>query len=196
MLNKIYTLLPAAVLLAVFARAGSASLLGTSVDGSLIFGGDPSNYFDPGNGFVPGTGYLNVSGTTVTVSDSSVEFGFDDGSSLISANFSDNQLTVQDLIEQSGASNSFQMVFRDAAFAGQYLIPVSDSFPFGDYSVVGDVMTLDYGGGNPAMGQTLSAEFIVTSVPEPSTFGCLGISALAAVVVFFACGNVRKRELK
>jgi|GEM_PF-1899612 len=181
--NKISTLLPLAILLSVSVLPG-ATLVGTSVNGSLTFAGDPSNYFDPGYGFVPATGYLNISGTTVEVSDSAVEFGFDDGSSLISANFSDNRLIVNDLIEMSGPTNSFQMIFTDAAFAGQYLTLASDSFPIHDHSVVGDVITLDYAGGNPTMGQTLSASFIVAPVPEPSTFGLLSISVLAALMFF------------
>ncbi len=174
--------LPLAILFSALAVPASAGLVGTSVTGSLTFGGNSSNYFDPGYGFVP-AGYLNASGTTVTISNSAIEFGFDDGSSRISANFSDSQLTVSDLIETSGPSNSFQMVFTDSAFTGQYLIPVSDSFPLAGYSVVGDVMTLDYPGGNPAMGQTLDATFAVTPVPEPSTLGLISFSTLAAFLL-------------
>ncbi len=181
----IFRLLPVAILLSIFALPGNATLAGTSVTGSLTFGGDPSNYFDPGYGFVP-AGYLNASGTTVTISNSAVEFGFDDGSSRISANFSDHQLTVSDLIEISGAANSFQMIFTDAAFVGQYLIPISDSFPLSDYSVAGDVMTLNYPGGRPSVGQTLTASFTVAPVPEPSSFESVLISVFAALGFFLA----------
>ena len=180
------TLLSIALLLSAFALPVNATLIGSSVDGSLTFGGDPSNYFDPGYGFVPATGYLNISGTTVTVSDSAVEFGFDDGSNRISTNFSGNSVVISDLIETPGTNNGFQSMFADAAFTGQYLIPVSDSFPLSLHSVIGDVMTLDYAGGNPAVGQTLTATFIVTPVPEPSTSGLVAISGLAALGVFFA----------
>ncbi len=182
MRNMTYRFLPLAILFSALALPANASLVGTSVTGSLTFGRDRSNYFDPGYGFVP-SGYLNVSGTTVTISNSAVEFGFNDGSSRISANFFDSQLTVSDLIETSGPSNSFQMIFTDSAFTGQYLIPVSDSFPLAGYSVVGDVMTLDYPGGNPAVGQTLNATFAVTPVPEPSTLGLISISILAAFLL-------------
>ena len=157
MLKKIFTLTPLVIVLSVFAVPGYAGLVGTSVTGSLTFAGDPSNYFDPGYGFVPATGYLNISGTTVTVSDSAVEFGFNDGASLISADLSDNHLTINDLIEISGPANSFQMSFTDTALAGQYLIPVSDSFPLYGRSAVGDVITLNYPGSNPAAGQTFTA---------------------------------------
>lgn len=179
------TLLPVGILLFLFAVPGNATLVGTSVTGSLTFGGNPSNYFDPGNGFVPTTGYLNASGTTVTISDTAVEFGFDDGSSRISADFSGNNVMISDLIEVAGPTNSFQMIFTDAAFTGQYLIPVFDSFPLSGYSVVGDVMRLNHPGGNPAMGQTLTATFAVTPVPEPATLGSIAIAVLAVLAIFF-----------
>ncbi len=150
MQNKRFTFLPLALLLAIVVLPAKATLVGTSVTGSLTFPSDPSNYFDPGYGFVPATGYLNVSGTTVTVSDSAVEFGCDDYASLISADFSHNQLTIRDLNEIAETNNSFQLMFTDSALNGQYLIPKSDSFPLNGFSLVGDAITLDYPGGNPA----------------------------------------------
>ncbi|MDQ2776697.1 MAG: hypothetical protein M3Y57_17525 [Acidobacteriota bacterium] len=185
MLIKTFTLLLVPILLCVFALPGNATLIGTSVDGSLTFTGDPSNYFDPGYGFVPATGYLNISGTTVTVSDSGVEFGFDDGASLISADFSGNHLIISDLIAMSGPANSFQMVFTDTAFAGQNLTLISDSYPLSGYAVSGDGMTLDYAGGNPTVGQTVTANFTVAPVPEPPTFGSLVISMLGVLAILF-----------
>ncbi len=186
MRNLLFLLLPAAILLSVFALPGSAALVGTSVTGSLTFAADPSNYFDPAYGFVPATGYLNASGTTVTISNSAVEFGFDDASSLISADFSDTQLTINDLIETAGPTNSFQTLFTDTAFAGQSLALVSDSFPLADYSVAGDVITLDYSGGNPTVGQTLTATFNLVSTPEPATAGTVFVCFLATLGVFLA----------
>ena len=181
-----FTLLSTAALLSVFSLPGNAALVGTSVTGSLTFGGDPSNYFDPGYGFVPATGYLNIGGTTATVSNSAVEFGFDDGASRISADFFDTQFTISDLIESSGTNNSFQMIFADPAFAGQSLFPVSDSFPFSHDSIVGDLLTLNYAGGAPLTGQTLTATFNVVPSPEPSTASAVFVSALAALAFFLA----------
>lgn len=178
-------LLPLPLLFVVIALPAKASLVGSSVTGSLTFAGDPSNYFDPGYGFVP-PGYLNTSGTTVTISGNSVEFGYNDGGSLISANFSDNQLTVADLIEMAGPNNGFQMTFTDTAFAGEYLIRGSDTFPVSDYSLAGDEITLHYAGGNPALGQTVGASFTLAAIPEPSTLGLgflSGLGSLAAVLM-------------
>ncbi len=182
MYKTICRLFPAAaILLSGLAVPCNATLAGSSVTGSLTFAGDPSNYFDPGYGFVPATGYLNAAGTSVTISDNAVEFGFNDGSSLISADFSNNHLTVNDKIELAGPTNSFQMIFTDTAFRGQYLRPISDSFPFADYSVVGGAMTLDYAGGNAAAGQTFTGSFLVTPVPEPSSLGYFGVLVLVGL---------------
>ncbi len=186
MRNIIFLLFPVATLLSVFALPGNASLVGTSVTGSLTFAGGPSNYFDPGYGFVPASGYLNSSGTTVTISNSAVEFGYDDGSNLISADFSDNQFTISDRVETGGANNGFEMIFTDSAFSQQSLLRVSDSFPISSYSVAGNVITLDYAGGTPAVGQTLSATFGVSPSPEPSTLGYGSLTVLAGLAVFFA----------
>ncbi len=185
MRNFISKLLPLAMLVSGFALPGNAALTGSSVSGSLTFTGDPSNYFDPGYGFVPAAGYLNGSGTTVTISNSAVEFGFDDGSSRISADFSGNRLTISDLIETGGPNNGFELIFTDPAFSLQSLSPVSDNFPISFRSLMGNIITLDYAGGTPAVGQTLTATFDVTPVPEPSTLGSVFISVLAASGLFF-----------
>jgi hypothetical protein len=103
----------------------------------------------------------------VTVSGSGVEFGFDDDANLISADFSSNHVIISDLTEIQGPVNSFQMTFTDAAFAGPNLILVSDSFPLSDYAVSGDVMTLDYVGGNPTAGRTVTVDFTVAPPPAP-----------------------------
>ena len=191
MRHTTFTLLSVLILLSVFTLPGNAALVGTPVNGSLTFDGDPFNYFDPGYGFVPATGYLNTDGTTVTVLNSAVEFGFDDGASRIAADFFDTQFIISDLVESPGTNNSFQMIFADPVFAGQSLFPVSDSFPFSRYSVTGNVLTLDYPGGMPIIGQTLKATFNVVPSPEPSTAGIVFVSALA----FFLAWNRRPKIL-
>ncbi len=189
MRKTICTLWAAAMLMGILAVPGNAALVGSSVNGSLTFDGDPSNYFDPGYGFVPATGYLNTSGTTVTVSSSAVEFGFDDGSSLISANFSDSQLIITDLIETSGPTNSFRMIFTDSAFSLQSLLRVSDSFPLSDYSITGNVISLGYAGSTPNAGQTLTATFDFINSPEPASLGLISVSAIAILALYLIRGG-------
>ncbi len=177
---------PAAILFSVCALPCKASLVGSQVTGSLTFSGDPSNYFDPNYGFVPATGYLNASGTTVLTSDAAVEFGYDDGESLISADFSDGQLAVGDFIELSGSTNDFQMIFTDSAFAGQSLTLLSSNLSLADYSLLGDSITLDYVGGNTLAGQTLHTSFAIAPTPEPSTFSLISIALFVSLSAFLA----------
>lgn len=174
-----------AVLLSVFALPGrSASLGGTSVTGSLTFSGDPSNYFDPGYGFVP-PGDLNNSGTTVTISDSAVEFGYDDGvSNAYSADFTGNGLTITDVAEGTELNLAFTMTFVDPAFANLSLVPVMTSSLIGTYSLSGDVITLTSPGGNVTDGEILTSTFAIGSVPEPSSISYLFVSLLLAFVGF------------
>ena len=159
--------------------AHASSLVGSSVTGSLTFPGDPSNYFDPGYGFVPFTGYLNAAGTTVAVSAGAVEFGYDDGASLLSADFSGNQFTISDLIELSGPTNGFELTFTDLAFDGQSFNFSSGNALPSSFSLVGNTLTLDYAGSNVTAGQEFTSTFSVAQTPEPSSL-CLVVSSLMA----------------
>ncbi len=185
--------IPAAVLLGACALPGNAApLVGSSVSGALYFSGGSTNLFDPAQGFVPVSGYLNIAGTTVTISNSAVEFGFDDGGNRDSADFSSTQLKVSDLVEvAAGPSFPFQMTFTDTAFKGARFTSVSDNFPL-TYSLAGDVLTLNYAGGTVTTGETLDAVFSFTPSPEPSTAGLVFASGLAALAIFLA----RNRRLK
>ena len=60
---------------------------GTSITGSINFGGGSTNYYDPVNGGVPtGQGYENASdaynSATVPLSNSTVEFGYQDPANI------------------------------------------------------------------------------------------------------------------
>ena len=184
-MRNLYWIALPVMLLPLVALPGKGALAGTSVTGSLTFSGDPSNYFDPGYGFVPSTGYLNTSSTTVAISNSAVEFGYDDGGNRLSADFTDAQLSVNDLVESAGSNLGWQMTFSDPAFAGESLFLVSDSLPLSGYSVTGDLITLNYAGGSVTAGQNLTATFAITSTPEPSTAGALVLSGFAALVFCF-----------
>jgi hypothetical protein len=183
---RISTLLSAAVLFGAFAFDGqSATLAGTSVTGSLVFSGDPSNYFDPGYGFAS-PGDLNaIDGSpTVTISDAAVEFGYDDGfANAISADFTASMLTVTDVVEGTGANLGFTMTFSDSAFAGLNLTPVNSLTLIDSYSSASGVFTLSSPGGNVTAGEIFTDTFIesfnAASVPEPSTHGFVGLALLA-----------------
>jgi hypothetical protein len=169
----------------------SAALVGTSVTGSLQFNGGSANFFDPVYGFVP-SGYLNSAGTTVTVSGSAAEFGYDDGGNRFTANFTDSQLLISDLIEASGSNLPFTMTFTDTGFAGQGIAVVSDSFPL-NYSLNGNVLTIRGAGNAVTTGQTFAATFNITAAPEPSPWTLLLLSGIVALIFANVRMNARAK---
>ncbi len=182
--------LPALLLSSLGSLPACASLIGSSVTGSLTFAGDPSNYFDPGYGFVPASGYLNASGTTVTVSGSAVEFGYDDGTTLVSADLAADQIAISEQIEQSGSNNPFQIVFTDAAFAGLPFTVTGGNLVPTDFSIAGDTVTLDYAANDVTAGEMLTTTVGPSPVPEPSTL-VLTLTSVVASFALFAFGGLR-----
>lgn len=185
---KLTSMLSSAIFLFAFDVAGhAASLVGTSVTGSLVFSGDPSmtNYFDPVNGFAaPGAQNFIDNSSTVTVSSTAVEFGYDDGvSNAFSADFTNHQLIITDTVEGTGTNFGFNMTFTDSAFLGQNLIPVNSLTLIDSYSSAGGVFTLSSPGGSVTAGETFTDTFDIASVPEPSTQGldCLALLAFGAL---------------
>lgn len=166
-----------------------ASLLGTSVSGSLVFSGDPSNYFDPTNSFVPSSGYLNsAGGTTVTIQDPAIEFGAVFPTNTDSADFNASQLTITDLTTGSGVNFASTMSFTDTAFRGLTLSKTSDSFTGGvTGSLAGDIVTVSWARAGIVPGQTLKATFNLTgatTTPEPASWGMLAFSGVLGALVF------------
>jgi hypothetical protein len=153
----------------VFAAAGpirAATLVGTQVTGVLDFTGYMLNYFDPANGLVP-AGFLNTAGTNVTVSSTAVEFGYSDGTTTITADFTGTQLTVTDYPLRTGQFNPLQMVFTNSVFTN--LSAAADSFPNGGLSgsLSGQVITLQWAGGNLTSNENVQAVFNVNPPPSP-----------------------------
>ena len=172
-------------LITVLAATGpaSAGLLGQQVDGSLTFNGSP-NTFDPTNGAVP-TGYLNETGTTVTIQEPAIEFGYEDGANRDTANFTDTTLTIRDLVKisssVSGQSNDpFEMTFTSVIpglFASISLISDDFSPVLTSYSLTGDAITIDWAGGPVTVGQDFVAVFNIetNAVLEPPTLVLMGV---------------------
>ena len=156
----------------------ATSLLGTSVTGTLNIAGVPLNVYDPAFFLVP-SGFLNTAGTTVTIQNPAVEFGFDNGFNRNTTDFTDNGFTFSD--RTTVGSLALHLVFTDPAFAGLTLSKISDTFPGGgfSYSLVGNTITLDKTafGSDP---KTYSAVFSLTSAPEPSSYALL-LTALLGV---------------
>jgi hypothetical protein len=146
--------------------AKAATLVGTQVAGGLYFPGRLQNYFDSANGFVP-AGYLNTTGTTVTISATAVEFGYSDGTAVITADFTGNQLMVTDEPQYTATYLPLQLVFTNTAFTN--LTAGADSFPNGGVaaSLSGDVITLAWAGGDLTEGVSVQAIFNLNLPASP-----------------------------
>jgi hypothetical protein len=176
-----------AVLSLLVGSVGSAhaGLLGTQMTGSLTFGADPTNYFDPESGFVP-AGYLNTNSirTTVTVSNPAIEYGFSDGSTTITANFNDTDITINVEPLQGTTAPPFQMIFTTLdEFDSGYLTGSAQFFTFalGSTNSLGNptTITATFAGGTLPFGvQIFTATETVAEpspAPEPATLALLGI---------------------
>jgi hypothetical protein len=159
----------------VISAAANAQLAGTQVNGSLQFSGGGPNYFDPGNGFVP-AGYGNSTGQPVTIG-SGTEFGFADGQNTDTANFTDAQLIITDIVSSDigNAQSTYSFTsLTPGAFTGLTL--ASSSFPVGyTYALVGDTITLDFNGfsGAGTYVTTFNVATAVANVPEPATWAMM-----------------------
>ncbi|MBS0504430.1 MAG: PEP-CTERM sorting domain-containing protein [Proteobacteria bacterium] len=157
---------------AFVATAADAALLGRQVNGTIQFGANPTNYYDPANGFVPG-GFGNSGGQPVTIA-AGTEFGFQDGANMDTADFSDTQLTIRDVVFSNAANwkQTFTLV-GSPGFASISL--VNDAFVPGlTYSLNNGVIEINWAGTNAA--NDFTAVFNVTAgnaVPEPASWALM-----------------------
>ena len=170
-----FTLAIAAVAL-VASTAANAQLVGTQVDGSLSFNGNSINYFDPAFGFVPAGVGNSTSANGVTIG-SGTEFGFSQSGTFdIMADFTDDQLVLQEDIFLSALFNPQQFTFTSltpGAFAGLSL--ASSNFTGLTYGVSGDTITINWTGADLSRGTQLQAVFDIlpAAVPEPATWAMM-----------------------
>ena len=116
--------------LAAFSLATScraASLIGSTVSGSLTFSGGSTNSFLPNTPATVGPG---------------AEFTFVSTFNRISADFDALSLELTDVSFSPGANSPETFVFTDAAFAGLSLVPGSYTYPSAfTSSLVGNTLT-------------------------------------------------------
>ncbi len=164
-----------------------AQFLGTSATGSLQFNGSGPNYFDPNNGFVP-NGFSNkTQGTTVTVAEPAIEFGFADGVNTDTVNITNTTITLTDVIATRGSTAPFLVTLTDTAFAGVTFTQTANTTNSFTYSLTGNTLSLNFAGTNT--GGTYTTTLTAASpVPEP------GSVALLVGIVTVGAGFVRKRR--
>ena len=156
----------------------SAGLTGQQVTGSLEFSSVPgTNFFDPANGYVP-LGYLNETGTTVTIGEPAIEFGYDDTfDNLVTANFTDSELIIRDLVRTTTVA--WQMTFTSVTpglFTSIDLL--SGGFtPDLTYSRTGNIITIGFSGTTSA-GNNITTFRIGSQsqpVPEPTILALMSL---------------------
>jgi hypothetical protein len=161
-------LLLAAVLVGLTAWPARAGLIGTQVSGSAQLNFVPVNVFDPANGSLP-PGYLNDAGTIVTIAEPAIEFGAQNSTNLITANFAGTQLIVTDVAAPFGRT-SFLMSFTHPAFTGLSVRTISDNDTNGILSqLTGDTLVVIWFGTVVSQPTTFQVIFDITpsAVPEP-----------------------------
>jgi hypothetical protein len=163
--NLITISVMAAVFLLLACGSANAQYTGQTIDGTLAFGPNGAtggNFWSSDTITAPGTFY------------------YQDDANIDTVAFTDNTLTVTDMVLQ-GASG-WEMQFSDTALPFTDLTLVSDNFsPDITYSLSGGVITLDWTG-TEAGARTDTATFDLASssaVPEPSSLALLGTGIAA-----------------
>ena len=143
------------------AGQAQAGLVGDTVFGTLCFGaGNICQFWNPQNAVV-GAG---------------IEYSYSDGANDDTADFSDAQLVVTDLVKSN--ASGWVMTFQIADLLGAAVTEFSDNFTNGgvSFSLVGDTLSLTWNG-------TLTTDGLLTAVyniragnvPEPATLALLGL---------------------
>jgi hypothetical protein len=163
----------------------SAGVLGTTVTGGMYFNGGSDNYFNSSLGYVPGGCQNSGAGTaSVVVVNPAVEFCIADASNTNTAQFTNDTLSVTDLVRAGGAS-PWKMTF---AFAPNTVLGVSETSDFFNngglsYSFANDMLILNWAG-TGSINLNLNAQYALqiaptNAVPEPTSVALLSLGVLA-----------------
>jgi hypothetical protein len=101
-------------------------LIGTTVSGFLGTSSIPGNAFDPANGFVP-SGFGNSVSPNNVVIGSQIEFGFSNGTTTITVDFTDDQMFLTQFSNAEMVLRS-EYIFTNPVLGGAFVSLASSSF--------------------------------------------------------------------
>ena len=147
-----------------------ADLIGSTVDGTLLFTGSSTNFFSPAS-VVVGPG---------------IEFSATDSNILYTFDFTETTLVVTNSTKTPTTEIGFVATFTDPEITE--LTVLSNTIAGMTFTQSGDVLTVDFAGhqGTPVQGD-LGTAVAQVSTPEPSTFALLGTGLLGVA------GTVRRK---
>jgi PEP-CTERM motif len=176
-------------LLCLSASSMRADGVGTPVTGDLnIVTLGTTNWWNAAFGFVP-AGYGNsglINNPTVVISNAITEFGFSNGTDLITADFTGSTLTLTEscVTGPTCGESSYTATFFDPDFSGFSAISAAPGFSPFTYDSTTQLLTATFTvpAGVAPTGGSLVLGYTVT--PEPGTLGLMatGLLGVAGVI--------------
>jgi hypothetical protein len=169
-------------------QAHALPLLGADVQGTFRLNGGSDNLFDQKFGHVPATGFGNSPGppgnglTTVPISDTVVEFGYEGSVDRFTANFTGAGGVILTATGVPPTFTNVTMTFASPGFTGLFFAPVHVDGTNNNCSfAINTITCMVTAGPGPGFMSTYSLSS-TAQVPEPAslTLLALGLAGLIA----------------